>query len=183
MGKPGDTPEPQGPSPEEGSGPGALRGYAAVCHGHGTGAAFTDEDDFSPQYAEAAEVLAGMKVMQGYDDGSFLPQRNITRAQVATLIYRAATGDVTDSQTDIYSDYDKFDDVQSTDWFAGYVNYCANGELIKGFTPDTFGPNKNVTGYQVLAMILRAWVMTRTTSSPAPAGRFALPPPPRNLAC
>ena len=30
----------------------------------GTGAAFTDEDDFSPQYAEAAEVLAGMKVMQ-----------------------------------------------------------------------------------------------------------------------
>ena len=52
----------------------------------GTGAAFTDEDDFSPQYAEAAEVLTNLKVMQGYDDGSFLPQRNITRAQVATLI-------------------------------------------------------------------------------------------------
>ncbi len=45
----------------------------------------------------AAEVLTNLKVMQGYDDGSFLPQRNITRAQVATLIYRAATGDVTDS--------------------------------------------------------------------------------------
>ena len=122
----------------------------------GTGAAFTDEDDFSPQYQEAAEVLTGMKVMQGYDDGSFLPQRNITRAQVATMIYRAATGDVNDTKTDIYKDYDKFDDVQSTDWFAGYVGYCANGELIKGFTPTTFGPNKNVTGYQVLAMILRA---------------------------
>ena len=122
----------------------------------GTGAAFTDEDDFSPQYAEAAEVLAGMKVMQGYDDGSFLPQRNITRAQVATMIYRAATSDVTDTQTPIYADYDKFDDVQSDDWFAGYVNYCGNAELIKGFTPTTFGPNKNVTGYQVLAMILRA---------------------------
>ena len=121
-----------------------------------TGAAFTDEDDFSPQYAEAAEVLAGMKVMQGYDDGSFLPQRNITRAQVATMIYRAATSDVTDTQTPIYADYDKFDDVQSDDWFAGYVNYCGNAELIKGFTPTTFGPNKNVTGYQVLAMILRA---------------------------
>ena len=122
-----------------------------------TGAAFSDEDEFSPQYKEAAEVLTNLKVMQGYENGSyFLPQRNITRAQVATLIYRAATGDVTDSQTDIYSDYDKFDDVQSTDWFAGYVNYCGNAELIKGFTPTTFGPNKNVTGYQVLAMILRA---------------------------
>ena len=123
----------------------------------GTGAAsFTDEDEFSPQYAEAAEVLTGMGVIKGYADGSFLPQRNITRAQVATMIYRAATSDVTDTQTPIYVDYDKFDDVQSDDWFAGYVNYCGNAELIKGFTPTTFGPNKNVTGYQVLAMILRA---------------------------
>ena len=122
----------------------------------GTGAAFTDEDDFSPQYAEAAEVLTNLKVMQGYDDGSFLPQRNITRAQVATMIYRAATGDVNDTQVGQYVDYDQFNDVSATDWHAGYVNYCANAELIKGFTPDTFGPNKNVTGYQVLAMILRA---------------------------
>lgn len=123
-----------------------------------TGAtSFSDEDEFSPQYKEAAEVLTGMGVMQGYEDGSyFLPQRNITRAQVATLIYRAVTGDVKDTQTDLYTDYNKFEDVPSTHWSAGYVNYCANGELIKGFTPDTFGPNKNVTGYQVLAMILRA---------------------------
>ena len=41
----------------------------------GTGAAFTAEDDFSPQYAAAAEVVTNLKVMQGYDDGSFLPQR------------------------------------------------------------------------------------------------------------
>ena len=123
----------------------------------GTGAAsFTDQDEFSDNYAEAAEILTGMGIIQGYDDGSFLPQRNINRAQVATMIYRAATGDVTDTQTPIYADYDKFDDVQSDDWFAGYVNYCGNAEYIKGFTPDTFGPYKQVTGYQVLAMILRA---------------------------
>ncbi|MFQ8984171.1 MAG: S-layer homology domain-containing protein [Evtepia sp.] len=123
----------------------------------GTGAAFTDEDEFSPQYQEAAEVLTNLKVIQGYEDGSyFLPQRNITRAQVATMIYRAATGDVNNTQVGQYVDYDQFNDVSATDWHAGYVNYCANAELIKGFTPDTFGPNKNVTGYQVLAMILRA---------------------------
>ena len=123
----------------------------------GTGAAFSDEDEFSPQYQEAAEVLTNLKVIQGYENGSyFLPQRNITRAQVATMIYRAATGDVNDTQVGQYVDYDQFNDVSATDWHAGYVNYCANAELIKGFTPDTFGPNKNVTGYQVLAMILRA---------------------------
>ncbi len=56
----------------------------------GTGAAsFTDQDEFSDNYAEAAEVpLTGMGIIQGYDDGSFLPQRNINRAQVATMIYR-----------------------------------------------------------------------------------------------
>ena len=97
-----------------------------------TGAtSFSDEDEFSPQYKEAAEVLTGMGVMQGYEDGSyFLPQRNITRAQVATLIYRAVTHDVNDTQTGIYKDYNKFKDVPSTDWSAGYVNYCANGEII-----------------------------------------------------
>ena len=33
---------------------------------------------------------------------------------------------------------------------------AATPSYIKGFTPDTFGPYKQVTGYQVLAMILRA---------------------------
>ena len=123
-----------------------------------TGAtSFSDEDEFSPQYKEAAEVLTGMGVIQGYEDGSyFLPQRNINRAQVATMIYRAATGDVTDSKISQFVGEDLFDDVNADDWFAGYVNYCGNAEYIKGFTPDTFGPYKQVTGYQVLAMILRA---------------------------
>ena len=122
----------------------------------GTGAAFTDQDEISDNYAEAAEVLTGMGIIQGYDDGSFLPQRNINRAQVATMIYRAATGDVTDSKISQFVGEDLFDDVNADDWFAGYVNYCGNAEYIKGFTPDTFGPYKQVTGYQVLAMILRA---------------------------
>ena len=33
--KPGVGPGKEGVPPEEGSEPGALRGYAAVCHGHG----------------------------------------------------------------------------------------------------------------------------------------------------
>ena len=54
----------------------------------GTGAAFSDEDEFSPQYQEAAEVLTNLKVIQGYEDGSyFLPQRNITLGKLALLLY------------------------------------------------------------------------------------------------
>ena len=123
----------------------------------GTGAVtLTDSEDISPQYREAAEVLTGMGIINGYEDDSFKPQQSIKRSEVATMIYRAATGDVTNSEVGMYVDYDKFTDVESDDWFAGYVNFCGNAELIKGYEDDSFGPERNVTGYEVLAMILRA---------------------------
>ena len=121
-----------------------------------TANAFTDDDSITDTYETAVTVLSGLKVFQGYDDGSFLPQGAITRAEVAAIIYRIVTGDVADTQVGIYADYNKFDDVASTSWYAGYVNFCANAEYIKGYDARTFGPNDPVTGYQALAMILRA---------------------------
>ena len=121
-----------------------------------TANAFTDSDKINGTYEEAVEVLSGLKVFQGYDNGSFVPQGSITRAEVATIIYRIVTGDVADKQVGIYADYNKFNDVKSTSWYAGYVNFCANAEYIKGYDAKTFGPNDPVTGYQALAMILRA---------------------------
>ena len=47
------------------------------------------------------------------------------------MIYRAATGDVTDSKISQFVGEDLFDDVNADDWFAGYVNYCGNAEYIK----------------------------------------------------
>ena len=121
-----------------------------------TANAFKDSDKITGTYEEAVEVLSTLKVFQGYDDGSFQPQGSITRAEVAAIIYRIVTGDVADKQVGIYADYNKFNDVKSTSWYAGYVNYCANAEFIKGYDAKTFGPNDPVTGYQALAMILRA---------------------------
>ena len=118
--------------------------------------AFTDDKDFTAQYTEAAEVLAGLKVLKGYTDGSFAPKGEITRAEVAATVYRIVTGDVNDKQVSIYADYNKFDDVKSTKWYAGYVNYCANAGLIKGRSAKVFDPEGKVTGYEALAVILRA---------------------------
>ena len=121
-----------------------------------TANAFTDDDSITDTYETAVTVLSGLKVFQGYDDGTFQPKGAITRAEVAAIIYRIVTGDVADTQVGIYADYNKFDDVASTSWYAGYVNFCANAEYIKGYDAKTFGPNDPVTGYQALAMILRA---------------------------
>ena len=121
-----------------------------------TANAFTDDKDIDATYDEAVTVLSNLKVFQGYENGSFQPKGEITRAEVAAIIYRIVTGDVNDAQVAIYKDYNKFNDVKSTSWYAGYVNYCANAEYIKGYDAKTFGPNDKVTGYQALAMILRA---------------------------
>ena len=121
-----------------------------------TANAFTDSEKITDTYETAVTVLDGLKVFQGYDDGSFQPQGSITRAEVATIIYRIVTGDVEGKQVGIYADYNKFNDVKSTSWYAGYVNFCANAEYIKGRDAKTFDPNAYVTGYEALAMILRA---------------------------
>ncbi len=118
-------------------------------------AVFTDEEYINSAYEEAVDVLAALGVFQGRDDGSFDPQATITRAEVAAIIYRIATGDVNDEQVEMYSDNNKFDDVTSDQWFAGYVNYCANATYIKGRSDTIFDPDADITGYEVLAMILR----------------------------
>ena len=119
--------------------------------------AFKDDKDVSADYAEAVAVLNGMDVFKGYEDGSFKPQGNITRAEVATIIYRIYTGDVAkNDKSGLYSTYNKFSDMTGAGWAAGYIGYCANAELVKGYPDGTFKPSGNVTGYEVLAMILRA---------------------------
>ena len=124
-----------------------------------TASAATDfKDDGSIEsYREAIEVLHGLGVFNGDQDGNFNPKSEITRAEVAAIIYRIATGDVTGDNKTSYSVYgNQFTDVLDEDWFAGYVSYCHNAGYIKGHGDGSFGPNEPVTGYQALAMILRA---------------------------
>ena len=116
---------------------------------------YSDKDQVSPEYAEAVEVLTGMDIFWG-SENSFYPKSNVTRAEVATLLYRIMTGDITGSQVGIYKDYGMFDDVSEDNWFAGYVNYAANGELVVGVGDNKYNPKGNVTGYEWITMLLRA---------------------------
>ena len=121
-------------------------------------AAFKDDKDINDTYAEAAAVLDGMGVFEGID-GNFLPKDNITRAQVAAIIYRVTTTDTAGYGKDksgLYASYNKFSDMTGAGWAAGYIGYAANAEYVKGYPDGTFKPSGNVTGYEVLAMILRA---------------------------
>ena len=119
--------------------------------------AFKDDKSISDDYAESVAVLNGMGVFKGYEDGSFQPEGNITRVEVATIIYRIYTADVAkNDKSGLYATYNKFSDMAGAGWAQGYIGYCANASLVKGYPDGTFKPSGKVTGYEVLAMILRA---------------------------
>ena len=50
-------------------------------------AGFTDKDQISEYAADAVEKLCGMKIISGYQDGSFLPKNTATRAEACKVLY------------------------------------------------------------------------------------------------
>ena len=127
-----------------------------------TNAAVTDKDSITEEFKEAVAVLNGLKIITGYEDGTFRPDKSISRQEATALVYRLHSGDADNVKNNLYSTADniaKFKDVNpngAQQWSAGYIGYCANQEIIKGVGADRFNPTGNVTGYQMLAMVLRA---------------------------
>jgi hypothetical protein len=120
------------------------------------GTSYSDDASIT-QYDEAIQVLTALGIYKG-DEGGFRPNSTITRAEAAALVYRIISTDVTDKQTSIYAAQyvTPFTDVNDDDWFAGYVNFCANGQYIVGNGDGTFNCYGDITGYELLAIILRS---------------------------
>lgn len=57
--------------------------------GYAQGAlSFTDSAAIQPWSSEYVSALSAMGILAGYDDGSFRPNAPMTRAQVATVLYK-----------------------------------------------------------------------------------------------
>ena len=56
-----------------------------------TGAAFTDQKDVNEKHTEAVDMCVALNIINGYTDGSFLGANNITRAEVAQVIFNILT--------------------------------------------------------------------------------------------
>ena len=118
---------------------------------------FPDDYAADPAFEEAIDVLAGMGVFKGDEKGNFNPANTITRAETAAIIYRLITADTNDDKADLFRNVaHPFTDVTPDKWYAGYVGYLWNAGVIKGRTDGMFDAGAPVTGYEALAMILRA---------------------------
>lgn len=106
-------------------------------------------------YAEAVANLTAIGVVEGYGDGKFNPDGNITRAEVATMIVRALAQDEAAKSSMGVTD---FTDLPGDHWAAGYVNVASRGAtaFINGMGDGTFAPDANVTYEQVIKMLVAA---------------------------
>ena len=115
-------------------------------------AAFKDADKIDN--TEAVEVMAAAGVLKGYTDGSFGAKDTLTRGQAAKIVaYLDLGGKTADA---IKGSGAVFTDVKATDWFAGYVEYCAGAGYVAGIGGGKFAPDEKVTGVQFAKMLLCA---------------------------
>ncbi|MGE4485818.1 MAG: S-layer homology domain-containing protein, partial [Oscillospiraceae bacterium] len=117
----------------------------------GASADFSDADTI--EYTDEVSILTGLGIIAGFEDGSFQPAGDVTRAQMAKLIAYAILG--ADDAEEL-SKSAAFTDVPADHWAAGYILFCKNLGIIDGYGDGTFGPNDNVTGYQIAKMLLCA---------------------------
>ena len=112
----------------------------------------TDAEAVDSTYEIAVGLLTDAGVIGGYPDGSFRPQGNVTRAEMAKMICYALLGKTMAEQ--LPASREIFSDVPTDFWAAKYIQYCYSQGIVGGHGDGTFAPNDNVTGYQAAKMIL-----------------------------
>ncbi len=127
----------------------SLLSAALLCTA-ASAATFPDVDA-NADYAAAVEYVSEIGLMVGYGDGTFQPDKTVSRAEMATVLCKMMGKD-----RDLQQDGSVFPDVPTTHWANGYVVKAASLGYLSGYGNGKFGPDDTVTYEQVLTMIINA---------------------------
>ena len=109
-------------------------------------------------YADAIDALSSLKILDGFEDGTFKADGTLNRAQAAkivAIVHNAATNGRIDADiADLYANaQNPFVDC-NTSWALPYINYCRITGLADGMTATTYAPKRELTGVQWLKLML-----------------------------
>ncbi|MGO4181137.1 S-layer homology domain-containing protein [Paenibacillus sp. TAF43_2] len=111
--------------------------------------------DAKGHFAEKAiRALMENGIMTGYADGSFDPNREITRAEIAALLARLL-------DISLLSTEAKFQDI-TANWAEDQINALANAGIINGKSGQKFEPKANATREEAVVLIVRLLKMVPT---------------------
>lgn len=92
------------------------------------------------------EYLAHYNIINGYPDGEYKPERNLTRAEFAALVRRFAELDDTDTEN-------IFPDVDEELWAYDDIMAIYKAGLIDGYEDGSFRPQNEITRAEVMKII------------------------------
>ena len=96
-------------------------------------------------------------VVTGVGNNNYAPDRNMPRAEFATIMVRALGLEPGTGASG-------FSDVAATNLFSGYIKTAASYGIIKGYDSGNFGPNDTITREQAMTMIARAMAITKLSA-------------------
>jgi len=106
---------------------------------------FTDLDKTYWAY-ESIEKLVDAGIIKGYEDGTFLPDGHITRAEFVKIANQVFSYTQKQESTN-------FIDVKSDDWFFENVLIAQKAGYISGYTDGTFKPNGEITRQELCKVL------------------------------
>ena len=104
-------------------------------------------------YAQAVQELSALDVISGYEDGTFGPDKLVTRAEITKMIVDALAER---SSAEASTESTKFADVSADHWAKGYINQGVADGFIAGMSDTEFDPDANVTYVQAQKMLVSA---------------------------
>lgn len=105
-------------------------------------------DDSEDRWSTPAIAnLLNQKIIKGYEDGSFKPLKEITRAEFATIIYN-----ILDKDNHLKDQTKSFSDINDH-WAKDSIKILAGNDIINGYENGTFEPEKTITRAEAAKMI------------------------------
>ncbi|TDA68880.1 MAG: S-layer homology domain-containing protein [Clostridia bacterium] len=115
-------------------------------------AQFSDVSADNPA-ANSITKLTALGIIEGYPDGTFKPEGNITRAEFAKIA--VITAGLQQAADVLKNTPSRFSDVKAGEWYTGWVNLAEAQGFIKGYPDGTFKPNNNISYAEVTTVLLR----------------------------
>lgn len=107
------------------------------------------EDVLGTDIETEVRFLSALSIMQGYEDGNFLPDEFITRAEFAAVASRLV-------QQVYHNSENTFSDVPQDHWAYDAIEACYDYGMINGVSDGIFAPNDYVTYDQAVKIIVCA---------------------------
>lgn len=108
---------------------------------------FTDVDD--THWAKAyIDKAVEMSIVSGYENGMFLPDKEMSRAEFATIVWNMAGKPASEKKLNL-------NDVTPDDWFYTQIAWAYKNGYISGTSENEFSPNANITREQAMTILWR----------------------------